>query len=259
MRIGLLDSGTAGLALARALRPSLAGHELIFWGDSAAAPHGVRSMAALRLRLQRGLEQLSAAGAQLVAVCSSSLACAALCQPPPADGAALLDIVSEAAADAAAGRVIGLAGSRATLEAGCHARLLALRNPAARLYSVACPLLSHLVEEGWEARPETNAILKKYLHPLRMRQIDTLIPAFGVYPRLRERVQRKIGRRVRVVDPQARLAAAIVAAVARRAAVEPPPSGEGRLRVLLTEITPRVEENARLAYGGRVVLEALPG
>ncbi|PID73109.1 MAG: hypothetical protein CSB33_05480 [Desulfobacterales bacterium] len=44
-------------------------------------------------------------------------------------------------------------------------------------------------------------IIKKCLHPLKTRQIDTLILADPYYTVLKRIIQRKIGRRVALVDP----------------------------------------------------------
>jgi len=259
--IGILDAGTAGLALARMVRDRLPGHDCLYFGDTAAAPLGDRSMGTLRDRLQRGLAFLWHARADLVVIASHSLASAALSTSalhlPP--GVPLLDIVTAAggaAAAVASSRAVGVAGSRATIAAAVHARIIAEANSGRPIFSVACPLLEPLVAEGWRRRPETTMILKKYLHPLKMRQIDTLIPAFGAYPLLRDQVQRKIGRRVRVIDPQVCLVESLTARVAGGY-----PSGDPAracLRVFLSDITPQVEESARLYYGANIRLDALP-
>jgi len=259
--IGILDAGTAGLALVRMVRERLPGHDCLYLGDTAAAPHGSRSMGTLRDRLQRGLAFLWHARADLVVIASHSLASAALSAPalPLPPGVPLLDIVTAAggaAAAVASSRAVGVAGSRATVAAAALDRIIAAANSGRTVFSVACPLLEPLVAEGWWRRPETAMILKKYLHPLKMRQIDTLIPAFGAYPLLRDQVQRKIGRRVRVIDPQACLVESLVARVD---AGQPDSASAGAcLRAIFSDITPQVEESARLYYGANIRLDALP-
>jgi len=70
-----------------------------------------------------------------------------------------------------------------------------------KVFSQAAPLLVSLIEEGWLKKMETKKIIKSYLHPLRMAQVDTLIMACTHYPLLREQIQLKIGRQVKLVDP----------------------------------------------------------
>ncbi|PIP17815.1 MAG: glutamate racemase, partial [Parcubacteria group bacterium CG23_combo_of_CG06-09_8_20_14_all_35_9] len=61
-------------------------------------------------------------------------------------------------------------------------------------------LLVSLVEEGWFKKPETKRIVKRYLYPLKIKQIDTLILGCTHYPLIKDLIQIKIGRRVRLVD-----------------------------------------------------------
>jgi glutamate racemase len=56
------------------------------------------------------------------------------------------------------------------------------------------------VEEGWLNKRETKMILRRYLHPLRTRQIDTLVLGCTHYPLLSPLIQSRIGRRVQLID-----------------------------------------------------------
>lgn len=57
------------------------------------------------------------------------------------------------------------------------------------------------MEEGWLDRPETKKIAKHYLNSLKQNQIDTLVLACTHYPLIRNVLQQKIGKRVKLVDP----------------------------------------------------------
>ncbi|MDY6951885.1 MAG: glutamate racemase, partial [Thermodesulfobacteriota bacterium] len=56
---------------------------------------------------------------------------------------------------------------------------------------------------------ETRRIVKKYLHPLKMRQIDMLILGCTHYPPLKDIIQAKIGKRVRMVDSSEALSSSV--------------------------------------------------
>jgi glutamate racemase len=73
--------------------------------------------------------------------------------------------------------------------------------PENRVYSQACPLLVPLVEEGWSNARETKMILRKYLAPLKQKQIDTLVLGCTHYPLLKELIQQRIGgKKVTLID-----------------------------------------------------------
>jgi glutamate racemase len=77
------------------------------------------------------------------------------------------------------------------------------------VYSTPCPLLVPLVEEGWFEKGETKRIVKKYLHPLKMKQIDMLILGCTHYPLLKQIIQAKIGKRVKIIDSSEALSASV--------------------------------------------------
>ena len=91
-------------------------------------------------------------------------------------------------------------GTRATVQSGVYKDKLAAIRPECNFYSQACPLLVPLVEEGWLIQRETKMIVRKYLRPLREKQIDTLILGCTHYPLLKKIIIPRIGKRVNIID-----------------------------------------------------------
>jgi glutamate racemase len=104
---------------------------------------------------------------------------------------------------------IGVVGTRGTISSDIYARKIMSLRPGMHVYSRACPLLVPLVEEGWTKRPETAMIIKKYLHPLKVRRIDTLILGCTHYPLLSKIIARKMGRQVKLIDSASAVASHI--------------------------------------------------
>jgi glutamate racemase len=95
---------------------------------------------------------------------------------------------------------IGVLGTRATVQSGAYAKALSHAAPGAFVCSQACPLLVPLVEEGWEDDPITNLIVYRYVQPLLMQNIDTLILGCTHYPALRCSIEKVAGRGVDIVE-----------------------------------------------------------
>jgi len=66
--------------------------------------------------------------------------------------------------------------------------------------SSACPLFVPLIEEGWLKTPEIKMIARKYLSVFNNKNIDTLILGCTHYPIIKDIIQQRIGRRVRLID-----------------------------------------------------------
>ena len=201
--IGIFDSGVGGMTVARAIEQLCPGYPLVYFGDLARMPYGPKSRAMISEYSHRNTEFLLRMGAKLIVVACNSAASAASGTLRSTYDELIIDVigpaVERAAAVSASGR-IGVIGTSATIRSGSYDQRLHAIRPDCRVYSQACPLLVPLVEEGWLERRETKMIVKKYLHPLRDKQIDALILGCTHYPLLKKVIAPRIGRRVRIID-----------------------------------------------------------
>ena len=215
--IGIFDSGISGLQVAAEIERRCPHLPLVYANDTARAPLSTKSFATIADTTRRGLQFLADQGATLFVVAGGSAACAVeqgLAGPTPQPLLTpLAATVERALAVSPSGR-IGLIGGPAVVAAGCHDRLLRQRMPSARLFAASCPLLEALVDSGWANKRETKMILRRYLHPLREHQVDTLILASGHHALLAHLIQPRIGRRVKLVDSSLALAEEVLARIA---------------------------------------------
>jgi glutamate racemase len=86
------------------------------------------------------------------------------------------------------------------VKSGVYHKKITKERPRFKVYQEACPLLVPLVEEGWFNKRETKMILRRYLYPLKNRQIDTLVLGCTHYPLLKGLIQARIGRKVKLID-----------------------------------------------------------
>ena len=119
-------------------------------------------------------------------------------------------------------------------------------NSQAQVFTAPCPLLVPLVEEGWISRRETTMIVRNYLHPLKTRQIDTLILGCTHYPVLRHVIQRKIGARVALVDSAEAIAGQVADFLNAPPPTETPICRTRRLTVFVTDVAEQFRRTARL-------------
>ncbi len=215
--IGVFDSGIGGLTVVRAIMEAVPQMQLVYLGDTARTPYGSKSPETIRAYALRNAAFLVDKGARALVIACNTVSSYAAEDLASHFNLPVFEVVGPGAEQAlAVSRKlrIGVIGTRATIESGIYTRRIQALNPEAKVFCAACPLLVPLVEEGWINRPETNRIVKKYLHPLKMKQIDTLILGCTHYPVLKKTIQRKIGMRVKLVDSAQALAARLRAFVA---------------------------------------------
>ena len=151
--------------------------------------------------------------------------------------------------------MIGVIGTRTTIESGIYEEKIKQMSPEAKVYSMACPLLVPLVEEGWIKKPETTMIIKKYLHPLKVKQVDTLILGSTHYVRIKKIIQVKIGKRVNIVDTSEPVAAKVEGFLKDNKETERNLGKNGRYRFFVSDLTERDQKLAASIVKRNILLE----
>ncbi len=259
--IGILDGGLGGLAAVKSLRRRLPDYDLLYFGDTAHGPFGGKSAeTAARFALD-GARRLAALGARLILATSHSMAAAAGDRLWAAPGIPVFDPIPSGAARAIARSrkgAVGVIASPLTIQTDAYGQAMASLDADVRVHPSACPLLPLLVEEGRLKKPETHMIVRKYLIPLKSRQIDALILGGGHYLPLAAAIGRKAGKRVALIDPFDAMAEAVRLFLREAPDRDAQLPKTGSLRVLLSDIPPGAEKTARFLLGRNLQLEPAP-
>lgn len=201
--IGIFDSGVGGMTVARAVEQLLPHYPLTYLGDIARSPYGTKSARTIIDYSIENTRFLLDQGARLIIIACNTASSVATDRLRREFAIPIIEVISPAVEQALLlsqkGR-IGIIGTRATIRSGVYETMILARQPAHKVFSSACPLLVPLVEEGWIAKRETKMILRRYLHPLKDQQIDTLVLGCTHYPLLKHLIQHRIGRKVTLID-----------------------------------------------------------
>ncbi len=201
--IGIFDSGVGGMTVARAVEQLLPDYSLVYYGDIARTPYGPKSPSTIINYSIRNTEFLLEKGAELIIIACNSASSVATESLRERFQVPIIEVISPAAARAiqiSKTGHIGVIGTKATVKSNIYQKTITAERPDFKVYSQACPLLVPLVEEGWLNKRETKMILRRYLHPLKDKQIDTLVLGCTHYPLLKGLIQARIGKRVKLID-----------------------------------------------------------
>jgi len=202
--IGIFDSGVGGMTVARAVETVLPDYHFIYYGDLARTPYGSKSSEAIIEYSIENTEFLLEHGAKVIIIACNSAASVASDILRRKFKQPVFEVISPAVERAVTSTVhgnIGVIGTRATIRSGIYDLKIKQLAPELRVFSQACPLLVPLVEEGWLDARETKMILRKYLAPLKQKQIDTLVLGCTHYPLLKDLIEHRMGKnRARLID-----------------------------------------------------------
>ncbi len=202
--IGIFDSGLGGLTVVRAVRRRLPAEAIVYFGDTARVPYGIKSPRTVTRFAEEACRLLARHDpACIVAACNTASATALPALAERMDVPVLGVIepgVAQALATCPAGP-IGIIATEATVGSGAYRRAIARRAPEVRVVERACPLLVPLVEEGRSPDdPVVRAVLEEYLAPLADAGVAALVLGCTHYPLLKPAIAAVLGPGVPLVD-----------------------------------------------------------
>jgi glutamate racemase len=255
--IGIFDSGVGGLTVARAIMQQIPGYDIVYFGDTAHTPYGTKSAETVIGYTINNIEFLLSRGAELIVIACNTASSVATARVLKQFSVPIFEVITpavELAVQASKNLNFGIIGTRATITSGVYKTKIIENQPQARVYSVACPLLVPLVEEGWLDKAETVMIVKKYLQPLKIRQIDTLILGCILgcthYPLLKKIIQRKIGKRVHLIDSSTSVANSVKAFLNANNQIDRRLGQNDQLTLFVSDVTDQFKKITNITFEG---------
>ena len=193
--IGVFDSGVGGLTVVRALMERLPNENIVYFGDTARVPYGVKSRATIETFTAQIVDFLLQNQVKTLVIACNTIAAVAYPRVQQMAGNMPVLSVIEAGAQAALATTrngnIGVIATSTTVNSNAYARAISARNADTRILSQAAPLLVPLVEEGWLEHEVTRLTVREYLRPLLADKIDTLILGCTHFPLLKPLIKQE--------------------------------------------------------------------
>ena len=258
--IGIFDSGVGGLTVVRAILDKIPGYDIVYFGDTAHTPYGTKSAETVVGYTINNIKFLLNRGAKVIVIACNTASSVATTQVLEQFALPIFEVITPAvtqALEASTNLNFGIIGTRATISSGIYEKKIRKSRPAARIHSVACPLLVPLVEEGWLKKRETAMIVKKYLQPLKTRQIDTLILGCTHYPLLKNVIQTKIGKRVELIDSSICISEGIKHFLDNNRDIDRQLAQNGNLSLFVSDVTDQFKKIAQLTLKTNITFECV--
>ncbi len=210
--IGVFDSGVGGLTVVRALMAALPHERIVYFGDTARVPYGVKSSATVAGYAAQITDFLLKCDVKMLVVACNTMAAVAMnviTDMSPVPVINVLDAGAAAAARATRNRRVGVLATLTTVHSGAYVRALESCRQDLTIVSQACPLFVPLVEEGWVDHPVTALTAREYLAPVLAAAVDTIVLGCTHYPLLRPVLGRLAGDQVTLIDSASTTAAEV--------------------------------------------------
>lgn len=184
--IGIFDSGIGGLTVAKAVMAALPNEDIIYFGDTARVPYGIKSEETVRLYALQITDFLLKKGVKMILIACNTVSASAKKEILEAAGdIPVLDVITagtESAISQSRHSRIGVIGTLATVNSQAYVKAITEIEPDIEVIQQACPLLVPLAEEGWIDNEVAKQTLLFYLDVFKGKQMDSLILGCTHYP-----------------------------------------------------------------------------
>jgi glutamate racemase len=207
--IGIFDSGVGGLTVLRQLYRQLPNESVIYFGDTARLPYGIRSQAEILQFVREILTWMQQQQVKMVIMaCNTSSALALETVREEFNLPILGVILPGAKAAVQQGQRIGVIATPATAKSNAYRHAILEIDANAQVWQVGCPEFVPLIEQNRIHEPYTTEVARSYLEPLLEQKIDTLIYGCTHYPLLAPVLRSLLPSHVKLIDPAEHVVAA---------------------------------------------------
>lgn len=261
--IGIFDSGVGGLTVARAVMERLPHENIVYFGDTARVPYGVKSRETVARFAQQIARFLLERQVKMLIIACNTMAAVAYDAVRELSPVPVLEVIDAGARTAVAhtkNRRIGIIATPSTIASGAYLAAIQRHDLNGMfLTTQACPLFVPLVEEGWVDHPVTRLTAFEYLTPMLAQNIDTLVLGCTHYPLLKPLLSSVLGPGVQLVD-SAEAISLRVAALLKEMNLQNPQENAPQHVFHVTDVPHRFQEIGERFLGralGTVRLESL--
>ncbi len=186
--IGVFDSGIGGLTVVKALKALLPHESILYFGDTARLPYGVKSKDLVKQYSKQITNFLIKKNAKMIIIaCNTATAMALNTLKNNYKNIPIIGVIkpgSEQAILKTNCRKIGVIGTIATINSKAYEKSIKEKDKNIEIISKACPLFVPFVEEGLTDGDAINEVAKHYLLSFN-NNVDTLILGCTHYPLLK--------------------------------------------------------------------------
>jgi glutamate racemase len=201
--IGVFDSGVGGLTVVKELIRQLPDEDIIYFGDTARVPYGIKSKeTVVRFSIENILFLLKH-DVKLICIACNTVSSCALPVIKNNFRVPMVGVITAGVREAVYAthnKRIGVIGTRGTIKSRAYEKEIKQLDAGIKVVAVACPLFVPFVEEGWLKGEVVLEVARAYLKPLKQAGVDTVILGCTHYPLLKPVIKKILGEKVRLID-----------------------------------------------------------
>jgi len=200
--IGVFDSGIGGLSIAHCIQQNLPNEKLIYVADSQFAPYGGKSSTEIIKRVNKIADWLIEQQVKAIVVACNTATVNAIDQLRLRVSIPIIGVepAIKPAALQSNTKKVALLVTEATALNNRFLSLVDKHKNGADIYIQPCAGLVELIEQGLHESEQCRKLLKRFLQPLLLKNIDTLVLGCTHYPFVRSVIKDIVGDKISIME-----------------------------------------------------------
>jgi glutamate racemase len=201
--IGVFDSGVGGLTVVKELIAQLPGEDLVYFGDTARVPYGIKSQETVIKFSIENILFLLKQDVKLICVACNTVSSFALPAIKNHFKVPIVGVITPAVREAVyatQNKKIGVIGTRGTIRSRAYESEIKHLDPKIKVTALSCPLFVPFAEEGLLDGNAVLEVARNYLKPLKEARVDTVILGCTHYPLLKPVIRKVLGKDIKLID-----------------------------------------------------------
>ncbi len=231
--IGVFDSGIGGLTVVREMLAELPSEDIIYLGDTARVPYGIRSRETVARYALEGANFMLSQGIKALVVACNTVSAVGLDGIRARTDVPVIGVIepgARAATSHTRSRKIGVIGTEATIKSCSYPEAIRALDPSLEVVCRACPLFVPLVEEGWIEGELPELAARTYLDGMKAEGIDALVLGCTHYPLLKLVLRAVLGEGIELIDSATETARTVREVLASRGLLRAEAPGRAAVR-----------------------------
>ncbi len=201
--IGVFDSGVGGLTVVKELIQQLPGEDIVYFGDTARVPYGIKSReTVIRFSIENILFLLKH-DVKLICVACNTASSFALPVIKSNFRVPVVGVITPGVREAVyatQNKRIGVIGTRGTIKSRTYENEIHQLDSSVKVVTAACPLFVPFAEEGLYNGEIVKKVAENYLSAIKKAKVDTVILGCTHYPLLKPVIREVLGKEITLID-----------------------------------------------------------
>lgn len=188
MPIGIFDSGVGGLTVMKEIIKQLPDEHIVYLGDTARVPYGVRSPETVLKYSTENARFLMSVGIKIIVIAcntSSAVSLDMMRESFPIPVIGVVEPGARAAVKMTKIKRVAVIGTETTIKSGSYDLAIRSIDDSIQVSGIACPLFVPIIEEGWLDGEVVNLTAERYLSSIKNDSVDTLVLGCTHYPMIK--------------------------------------------------------------------------